>query len=218
MNNPWVGLAGDPPYVLSSDMPWVASADARIRQPTRRTRLDLLPEPFLGDPFDCRAVLLNGNPGVAGDELTWHRQRDFRQALIDNLRHEARTRFVFLDERFAASPGGRWWLSRLRELLLTVGLDAVARHVFVAESMPYHTEATRQIAVPSQAYTVWLVEQAMRRSLPVIWIRGPWDKLAAGLSDYPYLFRTSNPQVAHISRTNCPSGFSALVRALRNGG
>lgn len=63
MENPWKHLPGQPPYVLPADAPAISSFNQGVSD-EHQIRLELLPEPYLGDP-DAPIILLSLNPGFS---------------------------------------------------------------------------------------------------------------------------------------------------------
>jgi hypothetical protein len=58
MQNPWVELPKDPPFVLLQDRDTVAQISKKVA-----TNVSSMPEPFIGDPQTAKVVLLSLNPG-----------------------------------------------------------------------------------------------------------------------------------------------------------
>src|SRR5438046_1686643 len=112
--NPWIDLPSEPPYILDSDAFEITEFNNRVSD-RFRLHAELYPEPFLGSP-DAPIVLLNLNPGFAGDEQEFHEDQKSAKILRSNLTHSnAEFPFLYLDQQFE-SPGTRWWSRRLRKL------------------------------------------------------------------------------------------------------
>src|SRR5437763_536443 len=71
MLNPWVNLPDEEPFVLPCDDAGVRAFNATATN-INRLRLDVMPEPYLGDPT-APLVLLNKNPGFAESEVVVHK-------------------------------------------------------------------------------------------------------------------------------------------------
>src|ERR1700730_11344808 len=82
---PWGALPDSAPYVLPMDAAEIKLFNRRV-QPIQRLHLDLMPEPFLGNPL-APVVLLNGNPGFSEADPATHRDIEFRAAARRNLFH-----------------------------------------------------------------------------------------------------------------------------------
>lgn len=66
MDNPWASIPDYAPFVLDADAALIASFNASASE-DHRIRLDVPPEPFLGN-LEANVVLLNLNPGYDGSE------------------------------------------------------------------------------------------------------------------------------------------------------
>jgi hypothetical protein len=75
MRNPWLELPHQAPYVLADDADAIErfnrTASARRQADRTWLHLELLPEPFLGDPA-APIVVLSLNPGYSPDDAAWH--------------------------------------------------------------------------------------------------------------------------------------------------
>lgn len=224
MENPWLQLPADAPFVLPRDLPIVKTFNARYgHNPDTRIQSQLLPEPFIGNP-DARVYLLNLNPGYSPEDDDWHGRSVYRDAIVANLRHEsAKFPFYFLDPALDDAPGSAWWRSRLRWWTAEFGSEMLARNLFCAELFPYHSRAYKPVPravssdglVPSSGYTVHLVREAIRTNRPVVAMRAfrAWCGLIPELAGYGNLFRTNSPQNVSLSRRNL-DGYDRLVGEL----
>lgn len=228
MENPWLRLPPRKPYVLDADRLIVEQHNDRIEAPEKKFRLDLLPDPFIGDP-NAPVVLLSMNPGFDPDDAKIHASPDFRRAIHRNLAHE-RTAFPFyyLDPAFKSSPGAKWWNRRLRHVIDACGLETVAAGVFCAELLPYHSEGSpgwrvvfRQL--PSLQYTAQLVRDALARDAIVVGMRSKtkWLEMVPELSAYDRTYwlrghKTDRvPRNANISPQTLPANaFDFVVQAV----
>lgn len=221
MRNPWLGLPRSAPLVLPADRPHVeAFNEAEDQQPgrgytTRRLRLDMVPEPWVGNPRRARALVLQLNPGFHPRDLYWHRQPSFRRAARENLEHRrAEFPFYLLDPAFAASPGGTWWRRRIGKLLGALehagrgdaALRRLANRLAAVELHGYHSNEYRPIpaTLPSQRYSFHLVEKAIERGCVIVIARGArdWSIAVPALRRHDRVYRLSNAQSTYISPAN----------------
>lgn len=224
VENPWLQLPTDAPYVLQQDSPIVEAFNARCAHGPCKIQRQLLPEPFIGNP-GARVCLLNLNPGYSPEDDDWHANPIYRTAIIDNLRHRtAAFPFYFLDPRLKDAPGSSWWRRRSRWWIDDVGIEALARKLFCVELFPYHssryTPVPRAVSpdglVPSSGYAVHLVRAAIRAGRPVVAMRSlkRWFELIPELGCYSQLFHIRNPRGAWLSPGNL-EGYDRLVGELR---
>lgn len=100
MSNPWLELKRMPPYVVSNDREQVAAFN-RSASDDVKLRVDLLPEPYIGD-VNAPVVLLAASPG-------WHPED--REALPRSARQHVSARSGDRDGRVypatTALRGGR---------------------------------------------------------------------------------------------------------------
>lgn len=214
--NPWLDLSPVPPFVLAVDRAAIDSFNHQAR-PEVFIHLELLPEPFLGAPM-APVVLLSLNPGYSPDDLQPHQDPTFQALSRANLEHApTQYPFVLLNPK-VETPGRRWWESKLARLIEARGRETVARQVLCVEVFPYHSYrfAHAKLQVPSQAYSLQLVRNALRRNALVVVMRAEriWRQALPELADYPFLFRLRNPQNVVISERSCPEGFATILRAL----
>lgn len=180
--------------------------------------LEIVPEPYLGDP-NAPVVLLNLNPRYVDDDRNVHLDCHFNNAARANLLHMRSTWPLYLlDPSLPDNPGRKWWQRKLSALIAALGSDeAVAPSIFVAELHGYHSKRFhRRLRISSQQYTFALVRAALERQAHIVVMRGrrSWLHLLPELTEAP-LITLRNPQNPTISPGNCPEQFDAIVRAIR---
>jgi hypothetical protein len=228
MRNPWLELPRRSPYILPQDRKAILRLNGRVSAKNNgqgRINVNLLPEPFIGNPKTAKVVLLNLNPGVGDGDRRAHRNPVFRKAIIRNLRNESQEYFFYpLDPKLEKTPCAQWWLKHLRELFQKAGLDrkTVARRLCVIEWFPYHSQKAylpeRQIC-PSQEYAFRLALKALETRKLVVGMRAEnrWIAVDSCLDScfksVPFLNSTQN---CCISSGNAGKIlFQQIVDALR---
>jgi len=140
MKNPWINLPKIKPYVLEKE-----KDDLRKFNSNNNGILPLnrIPEPFMGDPFSCKAPLLNLNPGFHRDDVNIHNNNElFRKLSFGNLLHEtAEYPFYRLNPDLEDTPGNGWWNKHMKNLITDVSIASVAKKLCVVEIFPYHSES-----------------------------------------------------------------------------
>lgn len=217
MDNPWQELPSMPDFVLPPDAALVDAFNLRATERSK-LRLELLPEPYLGNS-NAPIVLLNLNPGFSEYDHLFHNSELGKELITRNLGHDSlEYPFYLLDPRAESAPGSGWWRQRLREFFEAAGRPEVARCVLCIEYFPYHS--TRydgrldRIALPSQEYSRHLVRQAMERGAFFVHMRQKnscWYQWIPELEDYPRSAIVKNHQRPFISRGNLPDHFDELV-------
>lgn len=209
MRNPWTDLPTRAPFILENDREAVLSLNASLRDRGKNgsmVRDEIIPEPFVGNPFTANIVLLNLNPGFEKSDRKWHRSPTFRKAAIENLNHRKMDYpFYLLDPQFKDSGGAKYWRKRLRSLIEKHGDHVVANAVCVIEWHPYHSEKSlghpAEKFCDSQDYTAWLVRQAINRNGCVVLLRSRrrWQSLVPESSDRPII---NSVQSAYLTENN----------------
>src|SRR5688500_7948072 len=169
LDNPWLELPVEAPYVLPQDVRVVERFNSRAKE-EHRIIVDLLPEPHIGS-FDAPVVLLNLNPAYSDEDYVVHGRPEFRSALLKTIRGEPSAYpFYYMDPSHPGA-GHRWWRQRLRPLIEATSAEVVGKKVLCVELFPYHSRqfAHSRISVPSQKFASELVRSAMsRRALLVV--------------------------------------------------
>jgi hypothetical protein len=112
--------------------------------------LDLLPIPFVGRLETASVFLLMLNPGFGPhDYFGEYTVPEYRAALLDNLRQDRSTSFLFLEPRFSWHGGYGYWHAKLWNVIAAFAKRADisygdARHFFQShiaalELAPYHS-------------------------------------------------------------------------------
>jgi hypothetical protein len=214
--NPWSNLPSNEPYVLPLDGPPIEVFNRRAKA-NHVIHLEVVPEPFLGDPI-APVVLLNLNPGYVEDDREVHHDPAFNVAARANLLHAHTAWPLYLLDPSLPSPGQDWWRKKLAALIAAVGsMHVVASRVFVAEVHGYHSRRFHHgLRIPSQRYTFSLVEDAIERGAKIVAMRGMhvWLREVPRLASVP-LIQLRNPQNPCISPRNCPESFDEIARAVR---
>lgn len=223
--NPWKAVQRNRSgqYVLEDDRPYVEAFNAVPgRKDKHLLRTDLLPEPFTG-PRDAPVVVLFLNPGVGGEEESWHERPEFVEAVRATLGDDpVHHRHLGLDDRFADTGGGQWTRRAFRAVRDELGcpFDDLADKVLSVEFHGYHSREWLGLPVtlPSQRYSFSLVEQAVSRGAVVVAMRGrsSWTVAVPALGEHTGLLPPPrSAQVSALSRKNLgDEPFKRLAAAL----
>jgi len=152
--------------------------------------------------LEAKILLLNSNPGfykgtVLGDDY-------FQKTSRANLRHTKQEYpFYLFDPKNRASFGYLWWSRKLKPLIALYGLHKIAHEIFNVEYFTYYSaKFSGNIIVPSQSYSFYLVEEAMKRNALIIQMRRKkvWQEGVPGLMSYHNYYVLKNPQNPAISQ------------------
>jgi hypothetical protein len=218
MGNPWRALPRTLPFVIGEDAPAIAKFNQSANE-SARLHLELIPEPFIGDPCSP-VVLLSLNPGFSPQDPMWHADPAFAEAARANLEHKASNYPFFLLNPTIKAPGNKWWSRRLSRLVKLFGLEQVARRVLCVEYLGYHSIkfSHHQLRLASQEYGFFLVRQALLRGATVVLTRGRryWLEVIPELRRSDRVHSLQSVQNTTLSPRNCPTGFDQIVAALRS--
>ena len=216
ISNPWLDLPEEAPFAFAPDLDAVDKFNGSANSDTM-IRLELLPEPFLGDP-SAPVVLLALNPGFSPDDITHHRQPDFINLARQNLRHEKNQYPFYLLNPDLTAPGQIWWKRKLSHLIAEKGQDVIAQRIFCIEYFPYHSRryAHSKLILPSQNYSFSLVRRAIERNAIIVILRSEklWQTAVPELVNYGHLYRLRSAQNVMITPNNCPDGYEKILEAL----
>src|SRR5258708_5145779 len=115
MDNPWIQLPTEPPYLLSTDR----EAILRFNETASEDHIihtESYPEPFIGLP-DAPIMLLGLNPGTAKGHLEKITNPILLQAYKDNLHHNRADFPFYLLNSEIGGGGYEWWTAKLRPIL-----------------------------------------------------------------------------------------------------
>jgi hypothetical protein len=216
MDNPWLHLPAEAPYLLASDYDAIVRFNATTSV-DYTIHTEMYPEPFIGVP-QAQVVFLGLNPGALKGQFQPPTNPILLQAYTDNLQH-TRTDLPFYLLNPAIGGGGyRWWTAKLRPLLQRYDERFLAQHIFAVEYFPYHSYrwSYRLTRVKLQEYTYYLVRQAIERDAAIIVMRSYnlWIQAVPALKSYPRTYRLNSPQNVIISPRNCPDGFTKIIQQL----
>jgi hypothetical protein len=192
-----------------------------------KLRLNLIPEPFVGNP-DAPLLLLGNNPGVKDEPRPYKLTPSFVSRMRANLLHQpSQFPFLYFDPNPALGPPdkGQWWERKLKHLLSHSwpGKESVrsilSRTILAVEFLPYASHRYRHgsLRLPSQKYSIALVENAMSRGAVIVLTRGirRWEKAMPNLAKYDLLVRLKEVQRAPISPDNCCNdGYQKIARTI----
>jgi len=217
MHNPWRELPHEAPFVLVEDMGAIDRLNQTAKDVTR-IDLDLLPEPFLGNP-EAPVIILGLNPGVSDEDALCHSDPTFVQLSRDNLQHRASDHPFYLLNPRVVGPGRGWWERRLAHILRIIPRNVVASRVLCVEYLGYHSKKFdhRRLQLPSQKYGFFLVRQALERGSLVVLARGRqiWLDAVPELRTHERVFPLRSAQNTAITPGNCPEGFQEIISLLK---
>jgi len=214
----WQSVPHSPPFLHPEDATVLRKLGTNLDD--YGVDLNLFPQPWVGPIKTARGFVLQLNPGLSGPERKVEAtNRDFRQALRNNLRGELEN--LFLPERFSSHPGHGWVERHLKGV---APLARLAANVAQVELFPYHSATFKipsriLLALPSvELISQWankvLIPAAQCRKVVVVVQRssGLWGLSAFAESDSLVIYRGAECQGGWI--TSRSRGGKALMRLL----
>jgi hypothetical protein len=222
--NLWQALPAQPPYVLTSDRPYLDAYNATLKPDDEDHRIffDYPPEPFLG-LRSTPVVVLSCNPAFSPEAAEQFAIPGFKDAALANLVTPDGIPIYPLEDQFKDTPGGRWWRRRLKGLLSEEhDYSNLARLVSSIEFHGYWSKNWEAplVTLPSQHYGFELVSQAMERRATIVLARAEryWKQVVPALGNYDRLVTTRTPRVSALSEGNLsPEHFKMVLASLTNG-
>lgn len=215
MNNPWLQLPTEPPFVLAEDAPYLIDN----RDELTRLQLHVPPHPFAGCPARSRVLLLLLNPGYDGTDVTDYEQDAvYRRMIHGTFDFTNEPPMWCLDERIAHT-GAFKWLSRItRRLAQECGLSQLQQHLMQVQYIAYKSRSYRhnRQLLPSQHFSFQLVREAMAAGKEIVIMRSRrrWLEAIPELAHYQCI-EVKIPRAPYLTPNNLPEGcFDRLVRAL----
>lgn len=211
--NPWGELPAEPPFVLPNDLETVLAWNGKVK-PTQRIRVDLLPDPILGDALGAALIVLALNPSWSEKDAEDHARPDVGVRMRAALATEQP--LFWLQDGLEATTGGAWWWAKLRPLIEATSLEAVRDHVAVGHLHQYHSKGSSPgLEPPSGRHNLEVVRKGIARGTPVIALTGAshWRKADPALRQAT-LHEPNSPQSMVLSSRNFPTAFGLAVSAL----
>jgi hypothetical protein len=137
MNNPWIDLPFESPFVIKDDWSAIEDFNSKNKQSDYEIKTSLFPEPYIGN-LGAHVVLLGLNPGYSGnaDELDFTSEY-FKGLCRDNLLHEKNEYpLYYFNPKLNHTSGYKWWKQKLREVICEAGARTVANELLVLEYFP----------------------------------------------------------------------------------
>lgn len=224
MENPWLQLPKEPPFILSYDAESINIFNSKKHNTLFEIIVDEMPSPYIGDP-EAPVVFLNLNPGYSPNESLSPKVSNFREVARANLLHQFYDYpFYVLDPSLKGTPSGYEWFSqKFSPLLHAVNMSPmdISKKIFLVEYFPYKSQQCspkwKKNILPSQKYAISLVEKAIARQAMIIIMRGerPWLNAVPLLKEYPNRYTLHNPQNVTISENNLgKEGFWNVVKKI----
>jgi hypothetical protein len=217
-NNPWLSLRRDnQPYIADVDSESLAkySMSKRALKSEFRLNTAVVPEPWCGAVLESRVMVLSGNPH-------WDERDDSLPMLAHNemwANLSGKHPLFWLKPELEGTSGGNWYRDRLlKDVLKECDASSVAEGLSLIDFMGYRSHQwDHQLRVPSQQYTVQVVQRAISIGAVIIVSRGLrlWSELVPELTGYGRMFLNSSPQNVRLSAKNTSQkGFETIVSLL----
>lgn len=223
MENPWKSFGESLPYdnfILEQDWEFIENHNKKHKETIFEIKIDILPEPFIGNLENPGLILLSLNPGCSDHKKVrklHSSNQEFREAVRRNLIHDyTECPFYYLDNKFEKTKGFKWWNKNLKGLIdgvkNTAGIkdQDEARHklgkkLAVIEYFPYASKRYKSLSdiIPSQEYSFKQAKNMLNKNVPIIIIRAKSKWLEILKPTYKAnIFHINNWQQPSISLGN----------------
>lgn len=222
MENPWLNLSEQSPFILSSDIEKIQLYNLKQKDDMHRIVLEELPSPYIGNPH-APVVFLNLNPAYSPDESQCSNYSKYKEIAKINLSHKfSDYPFYVLDPSLKGSPSGfEWFKQRFNPLIQSSGLSdkKISDKLFLIEYFPYRSQKYnwKNDLLPSQYYSFSLVKSAIDRKAIIVIMRGTnlWFNTVPELKNYENLYILHSCQNVTISENNLGyKGFWEIINKL----
>lgn len=202
--NPWRAIQqGSAPFVLDADRRQIESFNESSTA-DHCIRLDVYPEPFIGDPA-APILILSLNPGFKPAQVDAHAQPDLARLLIKSMRMEAGEEsipFHHLHPDYQKHSPSVWWPRCLKGWIDRYGLERVSRAFFCVELFPYASKRFKAMPelLDSQRFGFEVARAKIEAGATVIAFRAKkaWAKQLAGCAS-DQLITPLNPQASSLN-------------------
>ena len=223
MENPWIQLPKEPPFILPCDKGLIDAFNSRQHDTSFEIILDEISSPYIGSP-EAPIVFLNLNPCYSPDESNHSEITRFREIARANLLHKFyKYPFYVFDPKLKGTPSGyEWFCKKFGPLVCASGMSyqEISKKLFLVELFPYRSKRYKDNGnnLSSQEYTISLVQKAVARQAIIIIMRSVrlWFNAVPILKEYSNCYTLHNPQNVSISENNLGiKGFQAVLENLR---
>lgn len=219
MENPWVELnTADNRFVAKCDKKYFDSyIDKKIKQ---NLKFDIIPHPYMGNPFTAVVYFLLGNPRFFKDDYPYYRKAP--DIFLENLRHNFNDYpFYWLNPIYRGSESYNWWLKTLKYLDGEIGRETLTKRFFSMEYYAYYSKKFPDLNhLPSQEYSFHLIKQAINEGKIIIVARHneQWYSAIPALKNYINKYELKNHQNVIVSPNNVgQDNFDKIIKRLKYG-
>jgi len=228
MVNPWLKLSLKPPYILEDDKDIIAKFNKKANS-YHKIFINSLAEPYCGDPFKAKIILLQLNPGIDWpvgyeddkDDFAYKLFPHYKKDILKSILHQKNQYpFFELNPEYRILGGFRYWSKKFSPFIKSKNdYKTIANKVCVIEFFPYHSRNYRYLGktLECQKYNFKLVEMAMDRKAIIILMRGKnqWLPNVPRLKHYKYITLKSSRNVI-LSKANLGKNFDSIKNILNS--
>lgn len=202
MNNPWLDLPTSKPYIARMDEEVVRTAPKLFSH----LRLEIPPDPYLGNLDKAEIILLALNPGFTESDFITFQDDEYTKQNRLNLLHRSEPSMYVLDKKFDFSGGYQWWTRILKKLITDgVPIEVLGDKLMCLQYFPYHSTTYSHIPqlLPSQQYTFHLLNKAIENGKTIVIMRSRklWVNAVPTLKHVEFI-ELKNPRNPVISPNN----------------
>jgi hypothetical protein len=208
MNNPWLDLPKEAPFIAPCDAEELSKPKYNEREFNYRLQHKAFPEPYVGNMSRAKIILLLLNPGFEEADITTNFKNTYWvNEIRANLEQKTEFSFLYLSPQVQETGGYKWWTAMLKPLEAAgVTRDELANGLMSIQFLAYHSKKYKHDKhhLPTQDYQFHLVEEAMKLNKTIIIMRSrrKWVEAIPELAGYRHLLELNNPLRVYVSRAN----------------
>lgn len=200
MDNPWIKLEDEKPYVLDIDKKAIDDFNKKANE-NYKIRLNNITTPFAGDFAKAKILLLQLNPGSEippGLEPTENHEfliyKNLKDDIFKSIRHkDMKYPFYWLNPEYRMTGGFKYWVRMFSSHIKNENdYLKISNKICCVQYFPYHSKKYRSInrIIESQKYSFNLVRDFIKKSNGLIILmraKKEWLKAIPELKEFGFV-------------------------------
>lgn len=219
MKNPWLELnQTNNRFIAECDISYI---NEYVEYGKQKLKLDIIPHPYMGNPFTAVVYFLLGNPLFFSDDYPYYRNAP--DIFLENLQHKVNDYPLYwLNPIYGESKSYNWWLDKLGYLDGETNRKIITNRFFSIEYFAYYSSNFPNDLnhLPSQDYSFHLIKQAIIEKKIIIVARHKelWYSAISELRNYINKYELKSSQNVIISQNNIGNNnFNSIIKRLKEG-
>jgi hypothetical protein len=203
--NPWLIYNSTDSNIHPADILKIKSFNDKVKE-NFKYKLDLLPEPYIGN-LDAKIIVLALNPGFNENDIYYHSKETFKLIHQINITQDnTEFPFYYLNPILKEMPGSVWWHNKLHWLIDKFEPKTISKSICCLQYTPYHSKEFKYTkeTLETQKFTKKILESHMKRNSLIVLMRSRkiWTELCPALQEYKNVIKMKNPRNPTFSPVN----------------